>query len=203
VWVKEMMEQLGMERDGEQEEAVTINGPEVMEFKTAPGLSFTKPLSASVNGKQVRSPRWSGILSTMISQLRTKGLIGEKLARELGIPTRVGKYEEEGSSTCPTLASRSRASRRADAWKEIERIANKWHIPVEIEFWWDRTKRRSTPAARVSSAPATPGIQGSDWGGSKLPQFSSDQSRHSNPNLTLTIDRWHIRLVQRVDSGSL
>ncbi|ESY86455.1 hypothetical protein X741_33140 [Mesorhizobium sp. LNHC229A00] len=67
-----------------------------MQFDVAPGLAFTKPLSATINGKAIPSPRWSSILLTMIAQLMAKGLDGDKLVRELAIPAKAAKFEDEG-----------------------------------------------------------------------------------------------------------
>ena len=67
-----------------------------MQFDTAPGLAFTKPLTASISGKAMRGPRWSAILLTMIGELRAKGFEGEKLVRELAIPAKTEQYDDEG-----------------------------------------------------------------------------------------------------------
>ena len=71
--IKETMDQLGLERDDEPAGAVVTSGG-AMQFDAAPGLAFTKPLSATINGKAVPSPRWSSVLLTMIAQLKAKGL---------------------------------------------------------------------------------------------------------------------------------
>ena len=84
--VRDAMEQLDMARDDEPQAAPTTTNAGTIEFKSAPGLAFTKPLSASVNGKAIHSPRWSAILLTMIGQVKAKGLEGDKLVRELAHP---------------------------------------------------------------------------------------------------------------------
>ncbi len=53
--VREALEQLGIERDQEQDTSIATATDGVMEFDTTPGLSFTKPLSASVNGQAIES----------------------------------------------------------------------------------------------------------------------------------------------------
>jgi len=53
--VREAMEQLGMERDDKPEEVATSTSDGAMQFDTAPGLAFTKPLAASVS-----CSRWLG-----------------------------------------------------------------------------------------------------------------------------------------------
>ena len=53
-------EQLGIERDEAQEQVVGASPVEVpVQFDVAPSLAFTKPVSASINGKALAAPRWS------------------------------------------------------------------------------------------------------------------------------------------------
>jgi hypothetical protein len=143
--VKEVMEQLGMERDDEPEAVVTTSNSGAMEFETAPGLAFTKPLSASINGKALHSPRWSAILLKMIAEVKATGVEGEKLVRELGIPAKVERYEEEGFKYHPDLGISVQGQSASDAWKEIDRIAKKLRVPVEVEFWWRQNPKAQYP----------------------------------------------------------
>ena len=99
--VREAMEQLGMERDEEAEGTLTTTSSGIMEFKSAPGLAFTKPISASVHGKAIHSPRWAGILLTTIAQVKAQGVEGDTLVRELHIPAKAQRYEEEGFKVLP------------------------------------------------------------------------------------------------------
>ena len=143
--VQEVMEQLGMERDDEPEAAAEGADDGAMEFKTAPGLAFTKPLTASINGKTIRGPRWSSILLTMIAAVKDKGLHGEELSNEIAIPTMVEPYDEEGFRYHADLGLSVQGQSAADAWKEIDRLANKWNIPVKVEFWWRQNSKAQYP----------------------------------------------------------
>lgn len=143
--VQEAMEQLGMERDNETDEIVTTSGTGAMHFESAPGLSFTKPLSASVNGKSVRSPRWSSILLTMIGQVKAKGMEGEKLIRELGVPAKAERYEDDGYKYHADLGISVQGQSATEAWKEVDRLAKKWGIPVMVEFWWRQNPKAQHP----------------------------------------------------------
>ena len=143
--VQEAMEQLGMERDDEPEAAVTTTSDGATEFHSAPGLTFTKPLSASVNGKTLRNPRWRSILLAMIEQVKAKGFEGAKLVRELHIPAKAEKYEEEGFKYHPDLGISVQGQSASDAWREIDRIANKYRIPVTVEFWWRQNPKAQFP----------------------------------------------------------
>jgi len=143
--VREAMEQLGMERDDETEEVVTTTSSGAMQFDTAPGLSFTKPLSATIGGKSVSSPRWSSILLTMIAQVKTKGFEGEKLVRELAVPAKAERYEDDGFKYHTELGISVQGQSAADAWKEVNRLAKKWGIPVTVEFWWRQNPKAQHP----------------------------------------------------------
>jgi hypothetical protein len=143
--VREAMEQLGMERDEEAEGALTTTSSGTMEFKSAPGLAFTKPISASVNGKTIQSPRWASILLATIAQVKSKGVEGDRLVRELHIPAKVERYEEEGFKYYPDLGISVQGQSASEAWKEVERLANKWCVPVSVEFLWRQNSKAQYP----------------------------------------------------------
>lgn len=143
--VREAMEQLGMERDVEPEAASITTSTGATEFESAPGLAFTKPLSASVNDKVIRSPRWSAILLTMIAQVKAKGFEGQALVDELRIPSKPEQYEEEGFKYHPDLGISVQGQSASDAWKEVDRLAKRWRIPVTVEFWWRQNPKAQYP----------------------------------------------------------
>lgn len=143
--VRETMEQLGTERDDEPEalQSTVSNGP--LQFDTAPGLSFTKPLAASINGKALHAPRWSTILLTLIGQVKAKGVEGERLVRELAIPAKVQEYEDEGYKYHSDLGVPVQGQSASDCWKEVERLATKWRISVSVEFLWRPNTKAQYP----------------------------------------------------------
>jgi hypothetical protein len=143
--VQEAMEQLGMERDNEPDEVATTTSDGAMQFDTAPGLAFTKPLAASINGTSIHNPRWSAILLLMIAQLKAKGFEGDKLVRELAIPAKAEQYEEEGFKYQPDLGISVQGQSASDAWKEVDRLAKKWRIPVTVEFRWRENPKAQYP----------------------------------------------------------
>jgi hypothetical protein len=145
--VRQAMDQLGMERDvaPEPDDPVTTKNI-AMEFPDgAPGLSFTKPLSAFVNHKSVRSPRWSSILLSVIAQVKAKGFEGEKLVKELNVPAQDTQYDDEGFKYHPDLGISVQGQSASDAWREIDRLARKWQIPVKVEFWWRHNRKAQYP----------------------------------------------------------
>lgn len=132
--VRQAMEQLGIERDEEDEDPTV-----------APSLTFTKPINATINRKQIQNPNWASILHVMLAQVKAKGPVGEKLVQELAIPTRAAKYEEDGYRYIPELGISVQGQSAADAWKEIDRLAKKWRIPVNIEFVWRQNPKALHP----------------------------------------------------------
>lgn len=143
--VKVAMEQLGMEHDAEPETAVTITSEGAMEFDVAPGLSFTKPLSASIDGKRVLNPRWSSILVAVITRVMAKGHEGRKLVEQLEVSAKAERYEEEGFKYYPELGISVQGQSASDAWKEIDRLARASGIVVKVEFWWRRNAKALYP----------------------------------------------------------
>jgi hypothetical protein len=143
--VQEAMEQLGMERDDEPETTPVMTTSSTMEFKSAPGLAFTKPLSASVNGTAIHNPRWSAILLATIAQVKAKGIEGERLVSELHTPAKTKQYEEEGFKYYPDLGISVQGRSASDAWKEVDRLAKKWRIPVTVEFLWRQNAKAQHP----------------------------------------------------------
>jgi hypothetical protein len=143
--VREAMEQLGIEHDDETEGAAVASNDGVLVFDAAPSLTFTKPMKATINGKPIKNPNWASILHAMIAQVKAKGFEGQKLVRELGIPSKAASYDDEGYKYISELGISVQGQSAADAWKEVDRLAKKWLIPVNVEFIW-----RQNPKAQHS-----------------------------------------------------
>lgn len=143
--VRAAMEQLGMERDEAPNDVVTTTGDGPMLFESAPGLAFTKPLAASINGKALHGPRWAAILLTMIGQVKAKGVEGERLVHELAIPAKAEQCEAEGFKYHSDLGISVQGQSASDCWKEVDRLAKKWRIPVSVEFQWRQNPKAQYP----------------------------------------------------------
>ena len=143
--VRDAMEQLGIERDEDEPREVSETSSSAMEFSAAPGLSFTKPLSASINGQPLPNPRWSAILLMMIAQVKAKGFEGDNLSRQLNVPSRAERYEEEGYKYHADLGISVQGQSASDAWKEADQLARKWRIPVVVEFFWRQNPKAQHP----------------------------------------------------------
>lgn len=143
--VKEAMDQLGIERDDEMESATVTSPDGALVFDAAPSLTFTKPMKATINGKLIQNPNWASILHVMIAQVKAKGFEGEKLVRELGVPSKAASYDDDGYRYFPELGISVQGQSAADAWKEVDRLAKKWRIPVSVEFAWRQNPKAQHP----------------------------------------------------------
>lgn len=143
--VREAMEQLGIERDDEVGGMIEVGHDGALMFDTAPSLTFTKPLKATINGKPIQNPNWSAILHFMLGQVKAKGFEGEKLVQELAVPCKAANYEDDGYRYYPELGISVQGQSAADAWKEVDRLAKKWRIPVNVEFIWRHNPKAQHP----------------------------------------------------------
>ena len=136
------MERLGLERDSEKESGMEDG---ILIFEKAPGLSFTRILSASINRQKLIKTNWAGLLLEVIHKIHAKGLEGKRLVRELNVPAKIGRYEDEGYKFHSSLDISVQGQSASDAWKEIDRLAEKHGIQVELEFQWRDNDKAEHP----------------------------------------------------------
>jgi hypothetical protein len=150
--VRQTMDRLGLERDEEPERIDSGEDAAPRQFDATPGLSFTRVLGATVNGAKVTKPRWVSLLKATVAQLKAKGLAGETLVSELRVPARVGRHDDDGFKHYPELGISLQGQSAADAWKEVDRIAKKWKIPVTVQFEWRQNPKAQFPGRTGSFA---------------------------------------------------
>ncbi|MEQ6250945.1 hypothetical protein ABMC89_18840 [Sulfitobacter sp. HNIBRBA3233] len=143
--VQEKMEALDLERDIDPDLVQQKGSGAHMAFDNAPGLSFTKVLSAKVDGNSLQKPNWAGILLAAIGALTNKGISGQNLIKELQVPAKSAVYEEDGYRYHAELGISVQGQSAQDAWREVSRIANKHLIPVEVTFQWRENEKAQHP----------------------------------------------------------
>jgi hypothetical protein len=142
--VREKLDELGLERDSDDEPEIASND-DVMKFDKAPGLSFTRLTAAKVGGIPLTKMNWAHFLLAMIAAIKAKGLSGQKLVSELQVNAKTTPYSSDGYKYYPELGISVQGQAAQDAWKEIERMATKWAIPVEAEFQWRQNAKAQHP----------------------------------------------------------
>lgn len=150
--VREKMDQLGLERDDAPEEIITLKASSTaheggdMEFRAAPGLSFTRILDATVGGKTFEKANWSSVLMRIITETQKRsGLDAQALSRALQIPSKPHEYSSEGYKYQSELGISIQGQSAQDAWKEIQRLADKHRIEVEVRFQWRENEKAQYP----------------------------------------------------------
>jgi len=61
------------------------------------------------------------------------------------IPAKAERYEDEGFTYHSDLGISIQGQSAVDAWRETDRLANKWRIPVTVEFWWRQNPKAQYP----------------------------------------------------------
>jgi hypothetical protein len=141
--VREKLNSLGLERD--TDEPGVSSDLESFQFDKAPGLSFTRLIAGKIGGAAIKKANWASLLFEMIAAIKAKGLSNEKLVTELQVPSRAHSYSEEGFKYYPAIGISIQGQSAQDAWKETERLAKKWKIPVEAHFQWRQNKKAQHP----------------------------------------------------------
>lgn len=143
--VREKMEALDLERDVEEGVNTVQNSSAPLAFEKPPGLSFTRVIEASIGGERYTKVNWARLLFKMIEIVKDKGVEGDDLVRELQVPTRADEYIEEGYKYHSNLGISVQGQSAQDAWREVSRLAEKYRIPVEVQFQWRENKKAQHP----------------------------------------------------------
>lgn len=146
--VRREMDRLGFagehEFDGSSDAGAAADaGP--MTFTEAPGLSFTRVLAAKVGKRRLPKPKWSALLLAVVRHLHEQGITGERLSRELQVPSKAMRHEDNGYKFHPEIGLSIQGQSASDAWREVSRLATKHHIPVEVEFQWRANEKAQHP----------------------------------------------------------
>ncbi|MBC6439565.1 MAG: hypothetical protein GDA49_03970 [Rhodospirillales bacterium] len=144
--VREKMDQLGLKPSD------TPGDPQGEIITDDPDLSHTRILDASVGGERLEKPkRWKSLLVKMIAAARKgSGMDPQALSRELQILSKPYEYNSEGYTYQPELGISIQGQRAQDAWKETERLADKYRIAVEVRFQWQEKDKAQHPG-RIGS----------------------------------------------------
>jgi hypothetical protein len=146
--VHDTLDRLGLEREGPTTNATSEDDGELYEYDVAPPLAHTKPVSVLINHVPVESLHWYSVLSLMVAQLKAKGLHGADLIDALRVPALHEKYEENKFNYDPDLGVSIQRQSASDVWREIDRIATAWNIPVTVEFMWSQSPYAKYPGRR-------------------------------------------------------
>ena len=116
-------EQLAREGKADAALAKRYKGQRSFDPSKPPGLTHTKVLSASVDGKELPRARWSALLIAVIDAVRRRGHSGKALIAELNVAAKTGEHADQGFQHYPALGLSVQGQLAQDAWKETARLA--------------------------------------------------------------------------------
>jgi hypothetical protein len=145
--VNDALDRLGIENDNLPSPPLADNesSASLEKFRTAPGLSFTKPLRAEVDGRKLPKPTWSAILLAAIAAVKRRGFEKERLVEILRIPARSTPLNEAGFTYRSDLGISIQGQAAQDAWRECERLAKKHEFPIVVHFRWRDNPKAERP----------------------------------------------------------
>ena len=147
--VAEKMVTLDLERDlPEALDQGETDADTPLEFKRTPGLSFTRVIGARVNGIGLPVKNWAGLMIELAAKVRATGKTAQEMVTELGVPSHIGRYEDQGYKYYDQLGVSIQGQSAPDAWREIERIARKWSWSIEVDFEWRDNPKAAHPGRR-------------------------------------------------------
>ena len=138
------MDKLDLERDVEQSAAAS-NADKVLEFEAAPGLAFTRVLGATVEGQALPKANWASLLLAVIASVKSRGLSTDELVKVLDVPASRSKLSTQGYTYHQHLGISVQGQSAQDAWKEAERLAAKYHVPISVHFQWRNNPKAERP----------------------------------------------------------
>jgi hypothetical protein len=121
-------------------------------------LSFTRVLSARVDGREMHRPKWNRIFDDLhVLGLKRLGSV-EKLKNFTGAGLRRGRYEEEGYRYLSEADISIQGVDANNAWNHALRVARALRVPIKVAFEWRNREGAVHPGQRavLEWTPPTP-----------------------------------------------
>jgi hypothetical protein len=122
---------------------------EIKVFNTdsAPGLTWTKVLSATIGGKTPSKLSWNHILEEVIAQAAAQLKDKKALAHLITVNYAMGKKVDQGYRYVQSAGVSFQGQDAKAAWKAIAHILKNVLIPAEIVFQWEDKSDAAFPGA--------------------------------------------------------
>ena len=142
------------------------------EAENPPKLTFTKVVTASFNGKEVKLASWNRLLDTALNYAAKEILNFEKLQNIAAVNLVKGKKLDEGYRYLPDANLSVQGQKANLAWRGVMLIAKNLKCSVEVSFMWHNIQGAEHPGEK--------GIMRLGWGGP--PNFvNADESISMRP----------------------
>ena len=112
---------------------------------TPPDLTYTKLLTAEINGQPLKKVDWNALLIAMVELAATKATPGEEVA-DLVIANRVvGSKTNNGYRFVPSAGISVQGQDANACWKAVAHIASKLNVSVKVSFRWYDNEKAANP----------------------------------------------------------
>jgi hypothetical protein len=110
--------------------------PASFEAGHPPSLTFTKVISASFNGQEVRPAYWNRLLQVALIEAHAKIGNFEKVRKVAGVNIVDGEKNDEGYQHLPEVGFSVQATDANTAWRAVVDLARDLGCGAEASFFW-------------------------------------------------------------------
>ena len=110
-----------------------------------PDLTFTKLLSAEINGKPIAKVDWNALLIAVVELAATKAKPGDEVAELVIVNRVVGEKTNNGYRFLPTAGVSVQGQDANACWKAVSHIASKLNVSVKVSFRWSDNEKAARP----------------------------------------------------------
>jgi hypothetical protein len=137
------------EGDEEPNERPGTTAPRAFNPAAPPNLTFTKPRSAVVNGRQLPHSLayWNAILFEVIREAASRGASTQDLLDLITVNSQAGHRRDSGFTFIETAGLSIQGQDANGAWRQTYVIASSIGIPVDVVFAWQNNPKAAMPNA--------------------------------------------------------
>lgn len=135
------------EGDEEPGDRAAADGPRTFNPAAPPNLTFTKPRSAVINGRQLPSSQayWNAIMFEVIKEAAQRGASTEDLLALITVNSQAGGRQDNGFTFIEQARLSIQGQDANGAWRQTYVIASSIGIPVEVVFAWQNNTKAAMP----------------------------------------------------------
>lgn len=155
----------------EEKKAATESAPgtsgERVYSGTAPNLSHTKLLSATIDGRRMISPNWNNLMNQAIHKAANKLNDPQAVSKLLVVNHIVGHKSDNGYTDLSAAGISVQGQDSNNAWKAASHIYKALGISAEVVFTWNDNPKAANPGQVGKFVIGTPSTVTSIFGNTK------------------------------------
>jgi hypothetical protein len=112
---------------------------------TPPDLTWTKLLSAEINGQPLKKVDWNALLIAMVEVAATKAKPGQEVAELVIVNRVIGPKTNNGYRFVQSAGVSVQGQDANACWKAVSHIASKLNVSVKVSFRWYDNEKAAKP----------------------------------------------------------